>query len=70
MVTRFGIGLLAVAAMGVAAGPAAAEPTAPPSRSVPVADPGLVPETGSAGAYNNLMCWLHTISADVPCRYT
>ncbi|MBF6211389.1 hypothetical protein IU433_07525 [Nocardia puris] len=42
------------------------EPAAP--HPVPVSD--LVPETGSAGILNGLLCSLRTFSAELPCRMT
>lgn len=66
------IATLAVsAAVGFAATPASAvglplEPAAP--HPVPVSD--LVPETGSAGILNGLLCSLRTFSAELPCRMT
>lgn len=68
---------VAVAA-AIGAGPAMAAPGLPlePATQTEVAQPAaqpapiFVPDSGSAGVYNNLMCQLHTISASVPCMYT
>ncbi|MBH0778343.1 hypothetical protein [Nocardia bovistercoris] len=69
MTAKFGIGLtVAAAAVVFSAGPVAAEPNDLSTRAS--AEQVLLPESGSAGVYNNLMCWLHTISADVPCMWT
>ncbi|MTE14492.1 hypothetical protein [Nocardia aurantiaca] len=65
---------VAAIASGLGAAPAMAapvglEPAAPETASVaPVA--GLVPETGSAGAYNSITCALKTFSASMPCLLT
>ncbi|MEV6277606.1 hypothetical protein [Nocardia sp. NPDC051832] len=64
---KFGVALVAAAALGLAAGPAAAQGL--PLEQAP-AEEVFAPETGSAGIYNNAMCMLHTISASVPCMYT
>lgn len=64
--TRIFAGLCtaAIAAATIAlAAPAQAAPAV-----APVAE--FAPETGSSAIYNLLMCHLHTISAEVPCRYT
>ncbi|WP_431956428.1 hypothetical protein [Nocardia lijiangensis] len=69
LVTRFGAALIAAAAVGLAAAPATADPAGLPlEQTAPVAD--LVPETGSAGAWNGIMCSLQTLSAALPCMYT
>ncbi|WP_327094044.1 hypothetical protein OIE68_28050 [Nocardia vinacea] len=48
------------------------EPAAQTDTQTEVAQPApiFVPDSGSAGVYNNFMCQLHTISASVPCMYT
>ncbi|MDO3650068.1 hypothetical protein [Nocardia mangyaensis] len=56
---------IATATIGLAA-PAQAAPAVAPVAE-PVAE--FAPETGSSAIYNLLMCHLHTISAEVPCRY-
>lgn len=66
---RFGAALVAFAAIGFAAAPAMADGAGLPLEpTAPVA--GLVPETGSAGALNGLMCSLQTLSASAPCINT
>ncbi|MBF6334342.1 hypothetical protein IU450_00415 [Nocardia abscessus] len=57
------------AALGIGAGPAGASPGLPLEDVSPVDAPILVPDTGSAGPYNGFMCFLHTMSAQVPCMY-
>ncbi|MET7773837.1 hypothetical protein [Nocardia sp. NPDC005366] len=69
LVAKFGVALVATAAVGLAAGPAAAAQSGLPLES-PAAEQILLPESGSAGIYNNLMCQLHTISASAPCMYS
>ncbi|WP_194816126.1 hypothetical protein [Nocardia sp. XZ_19_385] len=65
---KFGVALVATAALGLAAAPASAQGL--PLEQAPEAEQVFAPETGSAGIYNNAMCMLHTISASVPCMYT
>ncbi|MBF6363171.1 hypothetical protein [Nocardia farcinica] len=67
-IIRLGLAAAAVAVLGTVAGPAAAEPAGLPLEPSPVAT--LVPETGSAGAVNGLLCALQTISAELPCLQT
>lgn len=45
-------------------------PLAPAETEVAQPAPIFVPDSGSAGVYNNFMCQLHTISASAPCMYT
>jgi hypothetical protein len=52
------------AVTGVPLEPATAQPTAGP------AAPIFVPDSGSAGVYNNFMCQLHAIVPSAPCMYT
>ena len=67
--TKLTAGLCAAAAaLAVFAAPAQATPLTP-ATAEPTAD-GFAPETGSSGAYNGIMCQLHTFSAEVPCMYT
>ncbi|MBF6085517.1 hypothetical protein IU438_03020 [Nocardia cyriacigeorgica] len=68
LVTRTCAAAAVVAAIGFAAAPAGAAPGLPLESASPAAV--FAPETGSAGVYNHLMCYLHTISASVPCMYT
>ncbi|NEW39480.1 hypothetical protein GV794_25020 [Nocardia cyriacigeorgica] len=68
LVMRICAAAAAVAAIGCAAAPAGAAPGLPLEPAPPAAV--FAPETGSAGAYNQIMCMLHTISASVPCMYT
>ncbi|MEV0249189.1 hypothetical protein AB0H76_21495 [Nocardia sp. NPDC050712] len=68
LVAKFGVALVAAAALGLAAAPASAQGL--PLEPAAEAEEIFVPETGSAGIYNNGMCFLHTISASVPCMYT
>lgn len=63
-----------LAALGMAAAPAGAErglplePAREPAAAVlPTGE--FAPQSFSAGAYNTFMCYLHTISASVPCMY-
>ncbi|MET8655363.1 hypothetical protein [Nocardia aurea] len=70
LVAKFGVALAAVAAVGLTSGPATAAPSGLPLENAPAAEQVLLPESGSAGIYNNFMCQLHTISADVPCMYS
>lgn len=65
------------AAIGIGAAPAGANPGLPlePAGAADVSTgqvdaPVLVPDSGSAGPYNALMCYLHTISAQAPCMYS
>ncbi|MEU8896642.1 hypothetical protein [Nocardia sp. NPDC048505] len=67
LVAKFGVALVATAALGLAAAPASAQGL--PLEPAP-AEEVFAPETGSAGIYNNAMCLLHTMSASVPCMYT
>ncbi|MFF2085036.1 hypothetical protein ACFVVM_14775 [Nocardia sp. NPDC058176] len=57
----------AAAATIAFAAPAQAAPGLP-LVAAPAAE--FAPETGSSAIYNLFMCHLHTISAEVPCRYT
>ncbi|MGV9820075.1 hypothetical protein [Nocardia xishanensis] len=69
LVTRVSVALVATAAVGLAASPALADPAGLPLEpTAPVA--GLVPETGSAGAMNGILCSLQSLSAALPCVYT
>ncbi|MEV0297959.1 hypothetical protein [Nocardia sp. NPDC050710] len=70
LVAKFGAALVATAAVGLAAGPAAAAPGGLPLEPTPAAaEQVLLPDSGSASVYNNFMCQLRTISAQVPCMY-
>ncbi|QLY27790.1 hypothetical protein H0264_20270 [Nocardia huaxiensis] len=64
--------LKACAAAVITVGLGAAPALAVPLELQPGADPvaGLVPETGSSGALNGIVCTLQTISASAPCRNT
>lgn len=74
-VVRFGVAAMVTAAVGLGAGQASAAAGLPlepatdrPAQAQQVQ--GFVPESGSAGPYNNFMCMLHTIAPQVPCMYT
>ncbi|MFG1790022.1 hypothetical protein [Nocardia sp. NPDC049149] len=62
--------LAIAAAIGIGAAPAGANPGLALEPAGPIDAPVLVPDSGSAGPYNTFMCYLHTISASVPCMYS
>jgi hypothetical protein len=69
-VVKICAGFAVAAALGIGAAPVGATPGLPLEDATAVDAPLLVPDSGSAGAYNSFMCFLHTISAQAPCRYT
>ncbi|WP_433730910.1 hypothetical protein ACQP0C_04755 [Nocardia sp. CA-129566] len=75
LVIRFAGKVCAAVAVAAAIGAAPAWaapglPLEPAETEVAQPAPIFVPDSGSAGVYNNFMCQLHTISASVPCMYT
>ncbi|WP_225731598.1 MULTISPECIES: hypothetical protein [unclassified Nocardia] len=77
LVGQLGAAVAVAAVIGIGAGPAAANPGLPLERTaggqaVQSARPTLdfVPESGSAGPYNQFMCMLHSVLPSVPCMYT